>query len=213
MNFVLFGPPGAGKGTQSSFLVKRLGFLQMSTGDILRSAIAARSSLGLKAKQFMDKGDLVPDSLVIDLVKEVLARNEGAQVIFDGFPRTIHQAETLDKMLEERKAPLRKALFLEVPFGELVKRLSGRRTCSECGTLFHVTEKPPQKAGLCDACGGELIQRPDDEEGAISTRLKAYQANTFPLKEYYLKKGLFEEVDGTREPEEVFAELKRKIES
>lgn len=211
MNFVLFGPPGAGKGTQSAFLVQKAGFVQISTGDILRAAITSQSVLGLKAKSFMDKGDLVPDSLVIDLVKEILDRNPGANLVFDGFPRTLAQADSLDALLESSKSPLGKAVFLEVDENVLVKRLSGRRTCRQCGALYHLTEKPSKKPEQCDICDGELFQRPDDQEVAIATRLKAYQRSTFPLKEYYKKKGILVEVSGDRGPELVFSDIKKVL--
>ncbi len=211
MNFVLFGPPGAGKGTQSAFLVQKAGFIQMSTGDILRAAITSQSVLGLKAKSFMDKGDLVPDSLVIDLVEEKLGRNPGASIVFDGFPRTIAQADALELLLAKKNTALAKAVFLEVDEDTLVKRLSGRRTCKQCGALYHLTEKPSVKADVCDACDGELFQRPDDQETAIATRLKAYQQSTYPLKEYYKKKGLFAEVNGDRNPDLVFTDIKKVL--
>lgn len=204
MNLVLFGPPGAGKGTQSSFLIDRQGFSHISTGDLLRNAIKAGSALGMSAKALMDKGHLVPDDVVIGLVRERLNGDPKADYIFDGFPRTTAQAEALDGLLSEIGRPIERALFLEVPKEALISRLTGRRTCKDCGAVFHMESKPPLKKGVCDLCGGELLQRSDDREEVIGQRLEAYETSTAPLKEFYARKGKFVAIDGQGEVEEVF---------
>ncbi len=208
MNIVLFGAPGAGKGTQSVFLVDRLGFFQISTGDLFRAAIKNKTSLGQRAQVFMDKGQLVPDDIVIGMVEEVLTKNPNKSFILDGFPRTVAQADALGTMLKSRTLDIGKAIFLEVASEELLSRLTGRRVCKSCGAVYHIESKPTAKAGVCDNCGGEVIQRTDDKEDVISTRLKAYEDNTFPLKEYYKKQGKYVEVDGSRQPEDVFLAIK-----
>ncbi|MGE0633317.1 MAG: adenylate kinase [Pseudobdellovibrionaceae bacterium] len=211
MNIVLFGAPGAGKGTQSGLLVERLGMHQISTGDILRSAIKNKTSLGLQAQSFMDKGELVPDNVVIGMVGEVLSSIPGKSFILDGFPRTVAQAEALEKILADRKLNVEKAVFLEVPRDILMKRLSGRRVCKSCGAVFHVDSKPTAKPGVCNNCGGEVIQRADDREEVIGTRLRAYEESTFPLKDYFKKQGKYEEVNGNLGSEEVLGALKKII--
>lgn len=208
MNIVLFGAPGAGKGTQSVFLVDRLGFFQISTGDLFRAAIKNKTSLGQRAQVFMDKGQLVPDEIVIGMVEEVLTKNPNKNFILDGFPRTVAQADALGTMLKSRSLDIGKAIFLEVASEELLSRLTGRRVCKSCGAVYHILSKPTAKASVCDNCGGEVIQRTDDKEDVISTRLKAYEDNTFPLKEYYKKQGKYVEVDGSRQPEDVFLAIK-----
>ena len=211
MNLVLFGPPGAGKGTQSAYLIERKGFSHISTGDLLREAIKAQSALGLEAKKLMDQGQLVPDAVVIGLVKEKVAARPTGSFIFDGFPRTAAQANALDEMLKGFGNPVKKALFLEVAQDRLLGRLTGRRVCQKCGHTFHIESKPPQKAGVCDICGGEVIQRPDDKEEVISKRLEAYEKSTAPLKEYYADQGKFVSIDGDGPVEEVYRRLEREI--
>src|SRR6185312_9322053 len=172
MNIVLFGAPGAGKGTQSALLVERMGMEQISTGDLFRAAIKNKTELGLKAKSYMDKGELVPDAIVIGMVDEVLARLGKNLFILDGFPRTVAQAEALRTILARRAMEIGKAVFLEVPKEELLGRLTGRRVCKSCGAVYHIDSKPPKVAGVCDVCGGEVVQRNDDKEDVIATRLK-----------------------------------------
>ena len=194
------GPPGAGKGTHSQILSKDLGSPHVSTGDMLREAIRRGSSAGLKAKEFMDRGDLVPDQLVIDLVAERLKQEDAkAGFILDGFPRTSQQAEILDTKLESLKIRLDLALYFKTSLAVIIRRLSGRRICGKCGKNYHLTNFKPKVDGACDACGSELIQRPDDREEAIGERLKVYQKQTAPLIEYYRKKGILEEVSGDLE--------------
>lgn len=210
MNLILFGAPGAGKGTQSELLIKRQNMTQISTGDLFRAAIKGQTDLGKKAQEFMDKGQLVPDSIVIGMVEEVLQK--GVQnFILDGFPRTVAQAEALDALLNKMNMTIGKAIFLEVPMGILMDRLTGRRVCKNCGAVYHVVSKPSKVEGVCDNCGGEVIQRNDDKAEVIETRLKTYQEFTSPLKEFYKKSGKYIEVDGNRGTEEVYSEIEKII--
>lgn len=213
MNIVLFGAPGSGKGTQSSLLVKKLGMVQISTGDLFREAIKNKTDLGTKAQGFIDRGELVPDSIVIGMVDEVLAELGNKSFILDGFPRTRAQAEGLGMILQNRGLNIGKAIFLEVPKGELLDRLTGRRVCKSCGAVYHVISKPTKIAGSCDLCGGEVIQRNDDQENVIATRLKTYEENTFPLREYFKEQNKYVEVNGYQEAEVVFSKLLKLIPS
>ena len=211
MNIVLFGAPGAGKGTQSSLLVEKLGMVQISTGDLFRAAIKNKTDLGKKAQGYMDKGELVPDSIVIGMVDEVLAKLGNKSFILDGFPRTRAQAEALGTILQQRDLSIGKAIFLEVSKEELLSRLTGRRVCKSCGAVYHVKSKPAKVAGICDLCGGEVIQRNDDQENVIATRLKTYEENTLPLRAYFKEQGRYVEVDGARDTEVVFSNLAKLI--
>lgn len=211
MNIVLFGAPGAGKGTQSSLLVEQLGMVQISTGDLFRAAIKNKTPLGQQAQGYMDKGELVPDSIVIGMVDEVLAKLENKSFILDGFPRTSAQAEALGKILQQRRMEIGKAVFLEVPKEELLGRLTGRRVCKSCGAVYHVKAKPSKVAGVCDNCGGEVIQRNDDKEDVIATRLKTYEENTLPLRAYFKEQKKYVEVNGAQETDTVFSNIKKLI--
>lgn len=211
MNILLFGAPGAGKGTQSQLLVDQLGFVQISTGDLFRSAIKNQTELGKTAKGFMDRGELVPDSVTIAMVEEVLSNLGKQSFILDGFPRTKAQAEALGKSLQARDLKLGKAIFLEVPKEELLQRLTGRRVCQSCGAVYHIQSKPTRAEGLCDNCGGKVVQRNDDKEDVIATRLKTYEENTLPLRNYYKEKGQYAEVDGNRKTDEVFRSLEQVL--
>jgi len=211
MNIVLFGAPGAGKGTQSALLVERMGMEQISTGDLFRAAIKNQTELGLKAKSYMDKGELVPDAIVIGMVDEVLARLGKNLFILDGFPRTVAQAEALRTILAQRSMEIGKAVFLEVPKEELLGRLTGRRVCKSCGAVYHIDSKPPKVAGVCDVCGGEVVQRNDDKEDVIATRLKTYEENTVPLRAYFKEQGKYVEINGNQSTELVFAALKKAL--
>lgn len=209
MSLVLFGPPGAGKGTQAAKMISEGNKYHISTGDLFRSAMKNQTPLGLEAKSYVDSGKLVPDSVTIGLVKEVLLANKGADFIFDGFPRTSPQAEALGGLIEEMGvSPIKHALFLEVPQEILFKRLTGRRLCRNCGAVYHQQSHPPKVAGVCDECGGETYQRKDDSEDVIATRLEAYANSTEPLKDYYQEKGLFVAIDGQGDPEDVFSRFK-----
>lgn len=193
MRLILLGPPGAGKGTLAEVLIKKLSVPQISTGDILRNAVKQGTPVGLKAKAYMDAGDLVPDEVIIGVVKERLAEPDCKDgYIFDGMPRTIAQAQSLDEQGVEIDA----VLSLEVPDEEIQKRLGGRRTCPNCGTIFHIITKAPEKEGICDACGTALIVRKDDAAETISNRLITYHKETEPLKDYYQDQGKLKMMDG-----------------
>jgi len=208
MRLVFLGAPGAGKGTQAKKLVEKHRIPQISTGDILRAAVTAGTPLGKEAKSYMDKGELVPDSVVIGLVKERIAKDDCKKgYILDGFPRNTAQAEVLDKVLAEMKAPLDAAVDVDVNRDVLLKRLTGRRTCKSCQQMYNVYFSPPKKEGTCDKCSGELFQRDDDKEATIKRRLDVYDAQTLPLIEYYKKKGILKSVKGTGSIDEIFNKI------
>jgi adenylate kinase len=208
MRLVLLGAPGAGKGTQAKKLIDKYGIPQISTGDILRKAVADGTPLGKEAKSYMDKGELVPDSVVIGLVKERLAQDDCKNgYILDGFPRNTTQAETLDSVLAEMNSPLDVALSIDVDKDDLMKRLTGRRTCKGCQQMYNIYFSPPQKEGVCDKCGGELFQRDDDKEETIKNRLEVYERSTAPLIEYYSKKGILKSVKGVGSIDEIFNKI------
>jgi len=204
----MLGPPGAGKGTQAKMLVDRLGIPQVSTGDMLREAVKKGTDLGKKAKEYMDAGKLVPDEVVIGIVKERLAQSDcGNGFILDGFPRTIPQAQALDEALKGLGKKIDHVVNVAVPAEELVTRLTGRRTCRQCGSMFHVVFNPPKKEGVCDKCGGELYQRDDDKEETIRQRLKVYEDQTSPLIDYYGRKGVLHDIDGRGSIDEIFQDI------
>jgi len=212
MKLVLLGPPGAGKGTQAKKLVERLGIPQISTGDLLRAAVRDETDLGLKAKEKMDAGQLVPDEIVIGMVRERLAKEDCQPgFILDGFPRAVAQAQALDEILGETGDSLDHVVSIEVPEEELVRRLTGRRSCPKCGAMFHVVFNPPTKEGICDECGGELITRADDNEETIRSRIAVYREQTEPLKEFYSGKKLLLAIDGTGTPGEIETKIKEGI--
>lgn len=210
MSIILFGAPGAGKGTQSALLVEKLGMTQISTGDLFRAAIKNKTELGIKAQSYMDQGQLVPDSIVIGMVEEVL-KSGVKNFILDGFPRTVPQAEALDELLKKLNLVISKAIFLEVPKAALMSRLTGRRVCKNCGTVFHIVNKPSKVEGVCDNCGGQVVQRNDDKTEVIEARLKSYDEYTSPLKDYYTKAHKYVEIDGNRDTDVVFADLRKLI--
>jgi len=208
MNIIFLGPPGAGKGTQAKILVEKYEIPQISTGDMLREHVKNGTELGLKAKEYMEKGQLVPDEIILGMVKERLSQPDAQKgFILDGFPRTVAQAEALDKMLDEMGKKIEYVLALMVPDEELVTRLTGRRTCKKCGMMYHIKFKPPKEEGKCDACGGELYQRPDDNEETVRNRLKVYHETTAPLIDYYRKKGVLYEIDGAKTIEEITQQI------
>ncbi|MEJ5348407.1 MAG: adenylate kinase [Desulfosoma sp.] len=209
MNIILLGPPGAGKGTQAKRMIERYGIPQISTGDMLRAALKAGTPLGLEAKKYMDQGALVPDAVVVGLVKERIQQEDCKKgYMLDGFPRNVSQAETLDGMLKELGQKIDHVVCIDVPDQELIQRLTGRRTCRECGAGFHVMFDPPKKEGICDKCGGQLYQRDDDNEATVTSRLKVYADQTKPLIEYYEKQGKLRKIHGLGSIDEIFERIK-----
>jgi adenylate kinase len=210
MRVVLMGPPGVGKGTQAEQMQSLLGVPHVSTGNILRAAIREDGSpLGPKVRQFVESGRLVPDALMGDLIAERLGRKDAAAgFILDGFPRTLEQVSILDGVLGRLGLELDKVLILKAPEAEIVRRLSGRRTCPKCGTVFHLESRPPATAGVCDVCGSALVQRPDDTEAVIRERMRVYADQTLPVAEAYRAKGILIEVDGYGDVSDVRARLR-----
>lgn len=210
---VLLGGPGAGKGTQAERLATNLDIPQVSTGDLFRENLKEETELGLLAKQYMDRGELVPDEITVGMVRERLSRPDAAEgAILDGFPRTIAQAEALEALLEDLGAKLSAVFYIKVPKEVLLKRLSGRWTCRDCGAMYHEIFHPPEEPGVCDKCGGELYQRPDDTPETQRHRIEVYFEQTAPLIDYYREKGLLVEVDGRQGIEEIQADLLDLIE-
>ncbi|MEM4155955.1 MAG: adenylate kinase [Archaeoglobaceae archaeon] len=208
MNLILLGAPGAGKGTQAKIITDNFKIPQISTGDMLREAVAKGTELGKKAREYMNQGKLVPDEVVIGIVKERLKQKDCENgFILDGFPRTIAQAEALDTMMSELGKKIDAVININVSEDEIVKRIVNRRICKKCGAIYHLIYDPPKKSGVCDKCGGELYQRDDDKEEVVRERFKVYRKNTEPLIEYYKRKGILYEVDGTKDIEKVKAEI------
>ncbi len=208
MRLVLLGAPGAGKGTQAKMLIDKFGIPQISTGDLLRAAVKSGSELGKEAKGHMDSGGLVPDSVVLGMVKERLGQDDTKNgYILDGFPRNTSQAEALDTMLTAMGMGLENALSVDVPFEALMQRLTGRRTCKSCGQMFNMFFSAPKAEGVCDKCSGELFQRDDDQEETIKKRLEVYRDQTEPLIDYYSGKGILKRVDGTGKIDAIFAKV------
>lgn len=206
MRVVLVGPPGAGKGTQAHFIAEHLGVPKISTGDIFRANVTAGTPLGVEAKRFMDRGDLVPDQVTIDMVRDRLAQEDAREgFLLDGFPRTVPQAEVLDEMLAADGAGLDVVLELVVDHAEVVRRLSGRRTCRTCNRIWHVDFDPPATSGVCDLDGGELYQRDDDRAETITNRLAVYDEQTAPLVSYYARRGVLVGIDATGPVDDVTA--------
>jgi len=200
MKLIFLGPPGAGKGTQATVISKKYGIAHISTGDILRDNVARETELGLKAKKYMESGQLVPDDVIVDMVERRLKEEDcRAGFILDGFPRTVVQAEALDKLLEKLHITLDGIVYFDVPDDVVIKRLSGRRICKSCGAIYNIHSQPPKKEGVCDLCGGELYQRSDDEESVVRNRLKVYKEQTAPLISYYEKSDKFLRVDASQD--------------
>lgn len=205
MNIILLGPPGAGKGTQAKLISEKYSIPHISTGDIFRKNISEKTPLGVKAKSYMDKGQLVPDELTIDLVKDRLQQEDCKNgFLLDGFPRTVAQAEALDAFLYEYNQNINSALLIDVPQEYILERMTGRRVCNSCGASYHVRFNPSKVDGKCDVCGSELIQRKDDSEETVRERLDIYSKQTQPLIQYYSDKKVLSTIDGTREIKEVF---------
>ena len=212
MNLVFFGPPGSGKGTQAKLLSAKRGWPQLSTGDMLRSAISSGSGLGLKAKSYMDQGSLVPDAVVIGLIEERIQKPDCAKgFILDGFPRTVPQAEALDAILTQFGKRVERVIDFQIADGEIVKRLSGRRIAPKSGAMYHVDFAPPKTPGICDKSGEALIQRDDDKPEVIQKRLQVYHAQTQPLAEYYSKKNILRTIPADRPQAEVQASLEQAL--
>ncbi len=214
MNIVLMGPPGAGKGTQAEFIKKEYPIPHISTGDMFRDAVSRETELGKEAKKYMDTGKLVPDEITIGIVEERLAEDDcKTGFLLDGFPRTTVQAEALDKVLSSSGRKIDVAINIAVPNEILIKRLSGRVSCKECKVVYNLQSNPPATEGICDKCGGELIQRSDDLGETVAERLKVYQEQTNPLLAYYSRQNVLQEIDGNRDSKLVFADIKNRLES
>lgn len=212
MRIILFGPPGAGKGTQAKQLEASTGHPQLSTGDMLRAARREGTELGRKAGEYMDSGKLVPDEVVIGLIEErVLKPDARDGFLLDGFPRTIPQADALQKMLEAKGQRIDLVVSIEVPDEVIVRRLSARRSCPRDGTVYHLEHMPPKQPDVCDKCGEPLVQREDDRPETIQKRLDAFHAQTSPLKRYYEERGLLKAVDGTRPPDDVCKAIQQAV--
>lgn len=200
MNIILLGAPGAGKGTQAATLVEKTKLVHVSSGDLFRAALRDGTPLGLKAKEYMDRGDLVPDEIVIGMILERISQPDCQHgVIFDGFPRTAEQARALEQSLAEQQRSIDAVIYIAVPREVLIQRIAGRRTCRECGAVFNIYSHPPQQDGICDVCGGTLYQRQDDTVETAQNRLDVYFRQTMPLIAYYREKGILHEVDGQQE--------------
>jgi len=208
LRLILLGPPGAGKGTQAARICQKYSIPHISTGDIFRRHIKEGTEFGKKAQEYMNKGELVPDGLVLEIAEARLMEEDcGNGFLLDGFPRTVNQAEQLDKFLNEKDLGIDKVLDIEVDKEELMTRLIGRRVCRNCGATYHVIYNPPEKEGTCDICGGELYQRSDDTAATVENRIEVYTAQTMPLIEYYEKFGRIACIDGSVGLEEVFDEI------
>ena len=213
MNIILMGPPGAGKGTQAANLVKEYGLTHISTGDIFRKALKEQTKYGVIAKYFMQFGHLVPDDYTIQMVREYLQDNEFPKgFILDGFPRTIIQARELESIAKEFGFEIDAVINLDIELDRLVPRLSGRRTWKECGASYHIEYNQPKVEGICDVCGGELYQRPDESEEAVKVRLDTYEKQTRPLIDYYTMKGQITNINGDQSMEDVFKDIKASLE-
>ena len=209
MRLIFIGPPGAGKGTQAKVVCNYFNLQHISSGDLLREAIASSSPEGEKAKQFIEKGLLVPDEIVVKIVAERIRKIKG--FVLDGFPRTLTQAEFLDRTLDSLSISLDRVFNFTVSLSKVIERLSGRRICSNCNAIYHIKNIPPRKEGICDRCGGRLVQREDDKEETVRERLKVYQKISQPLIEYYKKKGVLVNVDGNMEVQELFERIKESL--
>jgi adenylate kinase len=214
LNLILLGPPGAGKGTQAERLTEDFGLPYIATGDMLRAEVKAGTELGAKAKEYMDRGDLVPDDVIIDMILSNIDRGDPAGAdgfLLDGFPRNIEQAEALDEALERLGRSLTAVLLIDVPDDEIIRRISGRRVCAKTGHVYHVDFDPPKHDGVCDQDGSKLVQRDDDKPETVRTRLDVYRKQTAPLIPFYEERGLLRRFDGIRPPTEVHDHIRATI--
>lgn len=208
MKIIMLGAPGAGKGTQAKMIADKYKVPHISTGDIFRANIKNGTELGKKAKEFMDKGQLVPDELTVEILLDRVAQEDCKNgYVLDGFPRTIPQADVLDKELTKLGDKVDFAINVDVPDENIIRRMSGRRACLKCGATYHIEHIPPKKEGICDTCGSELVQRDDDKPETVKNRLNVYHEQTQPLIDYYTKKNILKTVDGTKDMQEVFNEI------
>jgi len=211
MKIIISGPPGCGKGTQAELLIARTSFTHYSTGDVLRDHVKRQTEIGLKAKQYMNAGKLVPDDIVLGIAREFLKTAAEKGVLFDGFPRTIPQAQGLDKVMAELNTRVDLAIFINLADDIIVRRLTSRRTCRKCGAIYNLEFKPPKQPGICDVCGGELYQRDDDQEATIRNRLSVYQRETSGLKDYYRNQGKLVELDGAIGKDRLHQEIMKLV--
>ncbi|HET7522252.1 MAG TPA: adenylate kinase [Bacillales bacterium] len=212
MDLILMGLPGAGKGTQAEKITADYGIPHISTGDMFRAAIKEQTELGVKAKSYLDAGDLVPDEVTIGIVRARLGKADCEKgFLLDGFPRTVAQAEALENLLSEENRELDYVLHIDVDEEKLLKRLSGRRVCSECGAAYHVVFNPPETEGVCDKCGGELFQREDDREETVKNRLEVNKEQLQPLLDFYRERGYLHTINGNRDIDDVFADIKHLL--
>ena len=208
MKIIMLGAPGAGKGTQAKMIAEKFNIPHISTGDIFRANIKNGTELGKKAKEFMDKGQLVPDELTVEILLDRVANEDCKNgYVLDGFPRTIPQADVLDKELTKLGDKVDFAINVDVPDENIVRRMSGRRACLKCGATYHIEHIPPKQEGICDKCGSELVQRDDDKPETVQNRLSVYHEQTQPLIDYYNKKNILKSVDGTKDMQEVFSDI------
>ncbi|MBR5766011.1 MAG: adenylate kinase [Lachnospiraceae bacterium] len=208
MKIIMLGAPGAGKGTQAKMLAEKYGIPHVSTGDIFRANIKEQTELGMEAKKYMDQGLLVPDELTVKILLDRVAKDDCKNgYVLDGFPRTIPQAEVLDKAVAELGESIDYAINVDVKDENIIRRMSGRRACLKCGATYHIEHIPPKKEGICDKCGSELVLRDDDKPETVEKRLKVYHEQTQPLIDFYSKKGILKEVDGSQDMKDVFAAI------
>ncbi len=214
MILILLGAPGVGKGTQSENIVKKYSIVQISTGDILRNEVKHETELGKKAKQFMEKGELVPDDLIIKMIEKRISQSDCSNgFLLDGFPRTIEQAESFDRMIKEKNLKLDRVIYIDVEDSEIIERLSLRRVCPTCGAIYHLKSKPPRQDMVCDICGSKLIQRSDDTKETVENRLKVFKEHTKPLIEYYQKQGKLSSINGLGSVNEVFSRIQKVLDN
>ncbi|OSS42002.1 Adenylate kinase [Desulfurella amilsii] len=210
MIVVLLGAPGVGKGTQSENIAKKFSIVQISTGDILRNEVKTQTDLGEKAKKYMEKGELVPDELIIKMIENRISKTDCANgFLLDGFPRTIEQAKSFDKMIERKSLNLDRVIYIDVANDEIVERLTLRRVCPTCGAIYHLKNKPPRQDMICDICGSKLVQRSDDTKETVENRLKVFKEHTKPLIDYYEKQGKLSSISGLGNVDEVFTRISK----